>query len=103
MALPFQVLIDYASAASGISNALPSVPVGASGLVNAIIRVDTGTVRWSETAGSPTVNPSFGLILSAADAAFRIDRPANFKFCAMGGAAAIQAVYYTYEGRGFVL
>lgn len=91
--------IEIASGASGILTALASIPSGAD---NAIIRVDVGTVRWSETTGS-WLTASTGLILGAVDGAFRIGAGAPlsaFRFYPMGGAAAVQVAYYTYKGIG---
>lgn len=90
--------IEVASGASGINRTLASIP---SGVDNAILRVETGTVRWSE---SPSwVNASVGLLLSAVDQPFRVGGPhglSNFTFVPLGGAAAVQFVYYTYRGIG---
>lgn len=91
--------IEAASGASGVLRALASIPSGAD---NALIRVDSGTVRWSETTGS-WLNASQGLLLSAADAAFRIGEGvplSSFAFVPMGGGAAIQVSYYSYRGFG---
>jgi hypothetical protein len=90
--------IETASAASGVLTGFASTPSGAD---NAIIRVDAGTVRWSHSASF--FSASAGLLLSAADPPFRIDELSKFKFIPMGGAAAIQALYYAYEARSFVL
>lgn len=91
--------IEVASGASGILRALASAPTTAD---NAIVRVETGTVRWSETTGS-WLNASVGLLLSAVDQPFRIGAgvPLNgFAFVPVGGAAAMQIVYYSYHGIG---
>src|SRR3954465_2900574 len=91
--------IEMASGASGILTGFASIPSGAD---NAIIRFDTGTARWSESTGS-SLSASLGLLISAADPPFRVGGPvglAAFKFVPMGGAAAVQAVYYTYQGIG---
>jgi hypothetical protein len=89
MATPKQFII-VASGASGVLSTLASVPVGAD---NAIIRFDVGTARWSETAGS-WLNASTGLLISAADAPFRIGNLAAFAFIPVGGGAAMQALPY---------
>jgi hypothetical protein len=74
-----------------LATALPSgIPQGAD---NAIIRFDVGTARWSETGGS-WLTASTGLIVSAADAPFRISNLALFAFVPVGGAAAMQALPY---------
>jgi hypothetical protein len=84
-----------ASAASGslgsLASALPAgLPAGAD---NAIIRFDVGTARWSETGGSG-LTASTGLLVSSADAPFRISNLALFAFVPVGGAAAMQALPY---------
>lgn len=94
MATP-RMPIMLASGASGIvtflaSSAPSGIPVGAD---NAVIRMDVGTARWSETTGS-FLTASTGLIMSAADAPFRIGNPAAFAFVPLGGAAALQALPY---------
>ena len=91
--------LELASAASGILTGFASIPSGAD---NAIVRVDVGTVRWSETTGS-WLTASTGLLLSAVDPPFRIGGPvglAAFRMYPMGGGAALQAAYYTYGGIG---
>jgi hypothetical protein len=90
--------IETASAASGVLTGFASTPSGAD---NAIIRVDTGTARWSQSASF--FSASAGLLISAADPPFRIDELSKFKFIPMGGGAAFQALYYAYEGRTFSL
>lgn len=89
MATPKQICIAVAGA-SGAVTAIPSVPTGAD---NCIIRMDIGTARWSETTGSG-LTASTGLIISAADAPFRISNPAAFAFVPLGGAATLQALPY---------
>lgn len=105
MARPLN-FIEYASVAAAGVAGLASIPSGAD---NAVIRVDSGTARWSETA-SVMINASIGLLMSAVDPPFRIDGGggasgglARFRFAAVGGAAAIQVLYYGYEGRTFAL
>lgn len=98
MAKPLN-FIETASGASGVVVGFASIPSGAD---NAVIRLDSGTARWSETA-STMLTASSGLILSAADPPFRIDGLTKFRFYPMGGGAALQALYYAYEGRSFVL
>lgn len=91
--------IEIASGASGVVRSLASVPAGAD---NAIIRVETGTVRWAETSGS-WVNGSVGILLGGADQPFRIGNGvplSGFCFVPVGGAAAIQVSYYGYHGIG---
>lgn len=91
--------LELASAASGILTGLASTPTLAD---NAILRVDTGTVRWSETTGS-YLNASIGLLLSGADPPFRVGGQvplSAFKFVPLGGGAAIQLSYYSYRGIG---
>jgi len=91
--------LELASVASGIFRALASTPSGAD---NAIVRCDTGTVRWSETTGS-WLNASIGLLLSAADPPFRIGGGvplSAFAFVPIGGGGAIQVSYYSYRGLG---
>jgi hypothetical protein len=91
--------IEYASGAAANLTALASIPSGAD---NAILRVDSGTVRWAETTGS-WVNASIGLLLSGADPPFRIggNVPLTaFRFVPVGGAGAVQVSYYTYRGIG---
>jgi hypothetical protein len=97
--------IETASGASGIVIGLASIPSGAD---NAVIRVDGGTVRWSETA-SIMLTASSGILLSGADPPFRIDGGgapsgglSRFRAYVMGS-AAIQVLYYSYEGRSFIL
>ena len=89
MATPKQFIIQ-ASAASGVLAGLASIPAGAD---NAVIRFDVGTARWSETSGS-WLNASTGLVVSAADAPFRIGNLGAFQFVPVGGAAAMQALPY---------
>ena len=94
--------IEVASGASGILRPLASAPTAAD---NAIIRVETGTVRWSETSGS-WLNGSVGLLLSAADPPFRIGAGvplSAFGFVPVGGGAALQVSYYSYHGIGALL
>lgn len=91
--------LELASGASGVLTKLASIPSGAD---NAIIRCDSGTVRWSETAGS-WLNASIGLLLSSADPPFRIGGTvplSSFAFSPLGGGAAVQVSYYTYKGIG---
>lgn len=90
---------EFASGASGIVVAFASVPSGAD---NAIVRMDSGTARWSESGGS-YLTASTGLLVSAVDPPFRVGGPhglTSFRMYPMGGAAAIQAVYYSYRGIG---
>src|SRR6266566_3137157 len=85
---------ELASGASGVLTGFASIPSGAD---NAIVRVDSGTVRWSETTGS-WLNASIGLLLSAVDPPFRIGGQiplAAFRIVPLGGGAALQAAYYT--------
>jgi hypothetical protein len=84
-----------ASAASGVLALLASAaPSGlATGVDNVVVRMDVGTARWSETNGS-FLTASTGLIVSAADAPFRISNPAAFAFIPLGGAAALQGLPY---------
>lgn len=91
--------IEIASGASGVVRSLASVPSGAD---NAILRVETGTVRWAETSGS-WINASVGILLSAPDQPFRIGVGvplSAFSFVPVGGGAALQVSYYSYHGVG---
>ncbi|HXH95541.1 MAG TPA: hypothetical protein VNN25_28450 [Thermoanaerobaculia bacterium] len=91
--------LELASGASGILTKLASIPSGAD---NAIIRVDAGTVRLSESSGS-WLNASIGIMFSTGDQAFRIGNGiplTGFAFVPLGGAAAIQISYYSYHGIG---
>lgn len=92
--------IETASGASGVVIGLASIPSGAD---NAVIRFEAGTARWSETSGSwlsATAVPSGrGLVISGADPPFRIDGLSTFRFIPVGGAAAVNVLYYGYEGR----
>jgi len=91
--------IEVASGASGIVRSLASAPTNAD---NAIIRCQTGTVRWAESAGS-WINGSVGLLLSAADPPFRVGVGvplSSFCFVPVGGTADLQVSYYTYSGGG---
>ena len=91
--------LELASGASGILTKLASIPSGAD---NAIVRVDAGTVRWSETTGS-WLNASIGPLFSAVDQAFRIGNGVPLTAFAMvpvGGAGAVQVSYYSYHGIG---
>jgi hypothetical protein len=94
VARPLQ-FCEYASGASGVLTGFASIPSGAD---NAIIRMESGTARWSETTGS-YLTASTGLLISAADPPFRIELPSRFRIYPMAGAAAIQTLYYGYEGR----
>lgn len=96
--------LEVASGASGILTKLASIPSGAD---NAIVRMDVGTARWSESTGSwlsATAGASgVGLLLSNADQPFRIGNGVPltaFAFVPVGGAAAIQVSYYSYHGIG---
>ena len=94
--------LEVASGASGILTKLASIPSGAD---NAIVRVDAGTVRWSETTGS-WLNASLGLIHSSADPPFRVGAGVPltaFAHVPLGGAAAMQVAYYSYHGIGQLL
>lgn len=94
--------LEIASGASGILRTLASAPTLAD---NAIVRVETGTVRWSETSGS-WLNASIGFPLAAVDQPFRIGNGvplSAFAFVPVGGAAAIQVSYYSYHGIGAYL
>jgi len=91
--------IEYASSAAAAVAKLASIPSGAD---NAIIRADSGTMRWSETTGS-WLNASIGPLLSSADPPFRIGVGvplSAFAFCPVGGAGAIMVSYYSYRGIG---
>ena len=91
--------LEVNAPASGVLTALASAPTTAD---NAIVRVDSGTVRWSESNGS-WVNASVGLLLSSADQPFRIGAGvplSAFRFIPLGGAATLQVAYYTYKGIG---
>jgi hypothetical protein len=91
--------LELASGASGILTKLASIPSGAD---NAIVRVDAGTVRWSETSGS-WLNASIGILFAPADQAFRIGNGvplSAFAIVPLGGAAAVQVSYYSYHGIG---
>ena len=93
--------LEVASGASGILRTLASAPTTAD---NAIIRVESGTVRWSETTGSwLSATAGVGLLLSGADQPFRIGAGvplSAFAFVPVGGAAQIQVAYYGYHGLG---
>lgn len=72
------------------SAGLASIPVLAD---NAIIRVEGATCRWSETTGS-MLSASTGLLVSPADAPFRISNLAAFRITALGNGGVLQAAYY---------
>ena len=91
--------LEVASSTTNTMAALASIPSGAD---NAIVRLDVGTARWSETTGS-WLNASIGILFSAADPPFRIGGPvglAAFRFVPVGGAATLNVSYYTYQGIG---
>lgn len=93
--------LEFASGASGIFVAFASAPTTAD---NAIIRVESGTIRWSETSGSwLSATAGVGLLLSTADQPFRVGAGvalSAFGFRAVGGAGSIQVAYYSYKGIG---
>lgn len=94
MATPKGPIMTASGAAATIVSFATAIPSGIPpGADNAIIRFDTGTARWSETGGS-WLTASTGLIVSAADAPFRIGNLAAFAFVPVGGAAAAQALPY---------
>lgn len=58
----------------------------------ALIRVDTGTWRYSETSGS-MLTASTGLLLTALDDTRQVD-PAKFRAIPIGGGGTLQALFY---------
>lgn len=96
MATPKQFIETFAIPTTGAAGAatsagLASIPAGAD---NAILRIEGGaTCRWSETGGS-WLSASTGLLLSGADAPFRISNLAAFRICALGTGGIGQIAYY---------
>lgn len=93
--------LEVNAPASGVVAALASIPSGAD---NAIIRMDSGTARWSESNGSwLSATAGVGLLFSAADPPFRIGNGvplSAFRFAPVGGGATLQISYYSYHGIG---
>jgi hypothetical protein len=89
MAFPHQ-FVETQVVASGISVGFASAP--ATNISFALVRVDTGTWRWSESSGS-YLTASTGLLVSAVDGSREVN-PAKFRAMPVGGAGVLQAQFY---------